>query len=81
MEIIGEYQKNSRDLIRISLGDFKGRPICDIRIHYKAKSGEWLPTQKGITFATAFLPEILSALKAAEEQIKGQDQRFQPGVI
>jgi hypothetical protein len=68
--LIAGIRKNSREQIRISLGNFKGYAVCDIRCHYPTTSGDWLPTPKGLTFSADLLPEILDALKAAEKQRK-----------
>lgn len=68
METIGEVRKNSKELIRISLGTYKGHPVTDIRCCYEAKPGEWLPGPKGVTFAISLLPEIIRLLQAAMNQ-------------
>lgn len=69
MDTVAEIKKNSRELIRVSLGSFKGHPICDLRVCYEAKPGEWLPGPKGLTFATSLLPQVLEALtKAVQAQ-------------
>jgi molybdenum cofactor biosynthesis enzyme MoaA len=68
MLLIAEVKKNSRELVRISLGTFKGHEICDVRCHYPTASGDWLPTPKGLTFSVDLLQEILEALKMASEK-------------
>jgi hypothetical protein len=68
--IIAQIKKNRREQIGISLGNFKGHAVCDIRCHNPTASDDWLPTPKGLTFSVGHLPEILEALKAAEKQRK-----------
>lgn len=70
MDTVAEIKKNSRELIKVSLGNFKGHPVCDLRCCYEAKPGEWLPGPKGLTFSTSLLPEIIEALKAASESLE-----------
>jgi len=71
MKIVAQFEKNAREMIKVSLGSFKGRPICDVRCHFKTESGGWSPGVKGITFSTKLLPEIIESLKVAEQQLKG----------
>lgn len=66
MKIICEVQKNSRELLRVILDNYKGHEICDIRVHYEKEPGIWLPGPKGITFSTRFLCQISAALQEAE---------------
>ncbi len=70
METIWETLKNSRDLIRVSVGEFKGSSICDLRIWYQAEPGLWKPSPRGLTFSIALLPEIIEALKTASESLE-----------
>lgn len=70
METIWEALKNPRDLVRISVGEYKGSSICDFRIWYQAEPGLWKPSPRGLTFATTLLTEIIEALKSADKTIK-----------
>lgn len=74
MESIWEALKNPRDLIRISIGEFKGNLICDFRLWYLAEPDLWKPSPKGLSFSASLLPEIIEALKAAEEKLEGQNK-------
>lgn len=71
METIWEALKNPRDLVRISVGEYKGSSICDFRIWYQAEPGLWKPSPRGLAFSISLLPEIIEALKVAEQQLKG----------
>lgn len=66
--IIAEFQKNSREIIRVRLSEFKGRELIDIRTWYTADDGEWRPSSKGV----AFNSELFGELKAAVEKL-GQE--------
>jgi hypothetical protein len=70
MLAIGEIKKNSRELIKILTGVYKGREVCDARIYYEAEPGKYLPTPRGLSFSIDLLPDILKALQTAEEQRK-----------
>ena len=63
--IIATIPKNSREHIRIGLGDFKGHNLFSVRVWVNnANSGESLPTQKGLTAGVALLPAVIEALQA-----------------
>lgn len=68
--LIAEIQKNLWERVRVSLDDFKGHKVCNIRVFFESEPGVWLPSTKGIAFADTLLPQILAALKSAEEQHK-----------
>lgn len=69
MNIISEFQKNAKELMRVSLVEFKGHKLVDLRIYWQDKDGEWKPGQKGVTFASSLLPEVLEAFtKAVQAQ-------------
>lgn len=70
METIWETLKNPRDLIRISIGEYKGNPICDFRIWYQAEPDLWKASPKGVSFSASLLPQIIEALKTAGERLE-----------
>jgi hypothetical protein len=59
-----EIQKSETEKIMIALREYKGKKYVDIRQHFKADSGDYLPTKKGITFSPEALDEAIEGLKA-----------------
>ncbi len=55
-KVIKDIEKNAREKIRISLTEFKGYDLVDLRVHYEDEEGNLKPTKKGISFK----PEMLS---------------------
>ena len=52
--IIKDIQRNSSEIIRIEVSEFKGRELINVRIWYQtidSRSGDvvYKPTQKGVT--------------------------------
>ena len=52
--IIKDIQRNSSEIIRIEVSEFKGRELINVRIWYQTidgRSGDvvYKPTQKGVT--------------------------------
>lgn len=67
--VIAEVRKNATELVRVSLTQFRGHELCDLRVYFEQTtgSGEWLPTKKGVTFQRALLPDVIAALQDAQE--------------
>jgi len=67
-QLIDTVKKNSREEIRIGLGEYKGHPLVSIRVWMTAED---LPTKKGLAFNPALLPEVIAALEAAQKEAGG----------
>lgn len=72
-EIIAKLSKNARETIFLSLSEFKGRRLVDIRVHVPGdKDGEWVPTRKGVSLAVGLYPAFKQALAELEEALVAQ---------
>ena len=47
-EIISKFEKNSKEEVRVSVDEFRGRKLINIRVYYKDPTGEWLPGKQGL---------------------------------
>ena len=47
--IIAEWQKNSRERLRVRLDSFKGQSVFDCRAWYEGKDGDMKPGRGGLT--------------------------------
>jgi Transcriptional Coactivator p15 (PC4) len=54
-----------RDSLRISLENFRGIPLINIRKWYVADDGEKRPTRRGIALSVKNLPELAEAISTA----------------
>ncbi len=64
--IIGEIRLNARDVARVDLSSFNGRPVVSVREWYSKGEGDDLkPTPKGITLSVEHLPTLAPLLGAA----------------
>jgi len=72
-EVISKLSKNSRETIFLSLSEFKGRRLVDIRVHVPGdQEGEWMPTRKGVSLAVSLFPAFKQALAELEEALVAQ---------
>jgi hypothetical protein len=71
--IIAEIEKNSREVIRVTLGDFNGRPIAGARVWFRADDSGWRPSKAGIAFKVELLPAVAEAMARAVDQARAAD--------
>ena len=67
--LIAEFVKNSRERVRITLTEYGGHKLLDMRAYYEDATGEWKPG-KGLAIRRELLPELRKALMAAERVVK-----------
>ena len=66
-EVISKVSKNARETIFLSLSEFKGHRLIDIRVHVPGdQEGEWVPTRKGLSLAVGLYPAFKQALGELE---------------
>ena len=66
--IVREFEKNSREVVRVSLTEFNGIDLLDVRAFYQA-GGDWKPG-KGIAVRRELITPLRKALQAAEKAMK-----------
>lgn len=74
--IVGEVRKSTAEIVRVSVGEFKGRVYCHARIWAKEEGGtdEAKPTVKGLTIRPDVLRELLPLLKTAVDAAEKMDE-------
>lgn len=64
---IAQIPKNSAEETRVTLEEFKGLPLCDIRVFGQFSAAQtFMPTKKGVSVNVAMLPTLIAALREAE---------------
>ncbi|GIX40368.1 MAG: hypothetical protein KatS3mg129_0101 [Leptospiraceae bacterium] len=69
MQFSKDIEKNKSEIIRISIDEYKGEKLVNIRVFYKNKEGEWAPTKKGIAIRLELFSKLKSVLDEVEEII------------
>ena len=64
--IISEIQKNTKEVVRISVEDYKGHKFVDCRVYWQDEAGDWKPSKKGIA-----LNEVIEGLQKASKALEG----------
>lgn len=64
--VIADLEKNATERVRVTLTEYNGRNLCDIRVYTEYKSsGEVGPTKKGVSLRVEMLPALIAALTEA----------------
>ena len=66
--LVAEFRKNRREVVRIVLDEYGGRPTLNLRVWFTEEGGEVKPGRPGITIAVTHLPAIASGLNQALER-------------
>jgi Transcriptional Coactivator p15 (PC4) len=69
-EVISQISKNAREVVFLSLSEFKGRKLIDIRVHVPGdQEGDWVPTRKGVSLAVSLYPAFKQGLAQLEQAL------------
>jgi hypothetical protein len=68
-QIIVDIEKNSREIIRVEVSDFKGKELINLRIWFQDFDGGYKPTQKGITLDISQYDDLKNAVEKIGQYI------------
>jgi hypothetical protein len=67
--IIAQFEKNSKEEVRVSIDEFKGRTLINIRVYYK-DNDKWLPGRQGIALSIDRYRDLADALVKLGEELQ-----------
>lgn len=71
MPTIKDIEKGGGEIIRIEVSEYKGQKYLNVRVWYTDKNtGEYKPTQKGVAIKPEQYKDFMSAITAAEGELK-----------
>jgi hypothetical protein len=68
-QVIEFWERNKRELLRLTVSEYRGQKLVDLRVWFKREDGEYAPSQKGIAIKPELLDEVIAALKTAQAQL------------
>ena len=74
-----EFRKGADEIVRATVGEYRGRKTVGIRIFYEDVSGEWKPTKKGITLTSELFPELKKAVGLIEASLEEEPPEPESG--
>jgi hypothetical protein len=63
--VVAELPRNNREVIRVSLDQYRGREVADARAWWRDQQGEWKPGRSGLTLSVKHLPALANGLALA----------------
>ena len=62
---VADIPKNSREVIRVELSEYRGVDLLNIRVWFDAGRGETRPGKAGIAIRVSALPQLRAAIDLA----------------
>ncbi|RIK74179.1 MAG: hypothetical protein DCC67_16910 [Planctomycetota bacterium] len=72
-ERIVSFEKNSKEEVRVSVDEFRGRKIINIRVYYRNDAGQWLPGKQGIALALDRYRDLADAVLQLGEWLEARN--------
>ena len=79
-QVIADIGKNSREIIRVEVSEFKGKELINLRIWYQTFEGDYKPTQKGITLDISQFGELEKAVRKIGEFLEDKNKGVVPNI-
>lgn len=58
-------RRSDSERLRVTVDEYRGRTLIDLRIWYCTESGEWKPGRAGVSLRPEQVSEVLQALRLA----------------
>jgi hypothetical protein len=71
-ELIVKFEKNSKEEVRVSVDEFRGRKIINLRVYYRTDTGEWLPGKQGVALAIDRYRDLVDAVLQLGEWLESR---------
>ena len=68
-EIVAKFEKNSKEEVRLTVDEYKGRKILNIRVYYRSQAGEWLPGKQGLALSVDRYRDLAEAILKLGEKL------------
>jgi hypothetical protein len=68
-EVIAQFEKNATEVVRVTLTEYRGHKLFDMRVYYSDDEGQYRPTRKGVSLSVGLYPEFKRALLALEKML------------
>lgn len=79
-QLIADIEKNSREIIRVEVTEFKGRELINLRIWYSDFDGSYKPTQKGVALDINQFEKLKDAIDKIGEYIIDKTKGIVPDI-
>jgi hypothetical protein len=66
-EVIAQFEKNATEVVRVSLSEYRGHKLFDVRVYYSDDEGQYKPTRKGVSLSVNLYTDFKRAMLALEK--------------
>jgi hypothetical protein len=85
-EVIAQFEKNATEVVRVSLAEYRGHKLIDLRVYYSDGEGQYRPTKKGVSLAVGLYGDFKKALHSLEKvllerQLISRDELEDAGLV
>jgi hypothetical protein len=71
--IVGEFEKNAKDTLRVTLHQYNGTDLISLRLFYKDKDGNLKPGKDGLSLKVEQFPLLARLLADAGAVLKDRE--------
>lgn len=71
-QFVAQFEKNSKEEVRVSIDDFHGRKIINLRVYYRADGGQWMPGKQGLALAVDRYRDLADAVVRVGEELQAK---------
>jgi hypothetical protein len=68
-EVIAQFEKNATEVVRVSLSEYRGHKLFDVRVYYSDDEGQYKPTRKGVSLSVNLYTDFKRAIVALEKML------------
>jgi predicted phosphoadenosine phosphosulfate sulfurtransferase len=68
-EVIAQFEKNATEVVRVSLSEYRGHKLFDVRVYYSDDEGQYKPTRKGVSLSVNLYTDFKRAMVALEKML------------
>ena len=70
--LISKFEKNKKEEVRVSVDNFHGRKLINIRVYYKDDDGTMKPGKQGLALGVDRYKDFAGAILELGQQLKTQ---------
>ena len=70
--VVARFEKNSREEVWVSIDEFRGKKLINLRVHYRSDRGEWLPGKQGLALSLDRYRDLAEAVLKVGEHLQMQ---------
>jgi len=72
-QVLAQFEKNSREEVRVSVDEIYGRKVINIRVYYKTDAGDWAPGRQGLALAVDRYRDLADAVVRLGEFLRSRN--------